>query len=203
MFNQRLLHCVWKGSVAHGRWALHVFTKGNVIVAEMSDLKLTVRREINGALHGSVKLVITHSSQNVKVRDREAWLMGQREEPLGLMTFSLKRGSSPAIPFQLTFVFDILCCLYNTRITRISNTIAPTWFTWGYLLCWSYTWSMRQSQWLLGNGSPHGFCSELPESQAWLSESFPRLDTGVSTSGPHAIEIQRVCVCLLCGTFYF
>lgn len=133
MFNQRLLHWVWKGSVAHKQGmdegALHVFTKENTIVAEMSDLKLTVRRKINRAFYGSVKLIITHWSQNVKVRDSEAWLMGQREEPLGLMTFSLKTWSSPVIPFLLTCVFDILCCLYNTRITRISNTIAPTWFT--------------------------------------------------------------------------
>lgn len=153
-------------------------------------------------LCGGVWLIVTLITEHVE--GETEWSLIDESMWYQLKIFSLKVWSSPAAFFfcalstQTQCVFSVL--LYLTvflkyKNNRVSNSVAPTWFTWGYLLHGSYTWSMRQSQWLLGNGSPHGLSCELPENQALLSESLATLETWVSMtmSGPYTVEIRYVC----------
>lgn len=132
------------------------------------------------------------------------------------MIFSLKTSKLTSCFFfsacgaQTQCVFSVLlfhAVFLKYKNNRVSNSVAPTWFTWGYLLGGSYTWSMRQSLRLPGNGSPHALRCEQPEIQALLSESFPTLDTGASrtVSGPHTVQILYVClwVCACADTLEY
>lgn len=135
--------------------------------------------------------------------DHRLWKCGERErrraKPYRWVNVipipCLKPCSSPAA-FSSSFVVVALSA--QTQNNTVLNIVAPAWFTCGYLLHGSYTWSTRQSQWLLGNGSSQGLCCELPANQGLLSESFPTLNTKVSLtmSATYIVEIQFVCVCV-------
>lgn len=136
-------------------------------------------------MRGVVWLIITLITERKSVegeRKAEAWLMSQcdRENRLSSWDSLLNLEAHQLI---LSFFFwkpqkhkhnvcSVSFCFFNHTNNRVSNSIAATWFTSSYLLRGSYTWSMRQSAWLLGNGSPHSLYRKLPAKQALLSESL-------------------------------